>query len=83
MRLVTWNIKSLRLRLPLLAEIVEALNPDVICLQELFLGPYFCQQEDARLFDLAPLIGGYLFIAVSGLLFVALNLLFRFQSMVM
>jgi len=34
MRLVTWNINSLRLRLPLLAEIVAALNPDVICLQE-------------------------------------------------
>jgi ABC-2 type transport system permease protein len=30
---------------------------------------------DARLFDLAPLIGGYLFIAVSGLLFVALGVL--------
>ena len=29
--------------------------------------------SDARLFDLGPLIGGYLFIAVSGLLFVALG----------
>ncbi len=34
MRIVTWNINSLRLRLPLLAEIVAALNPDVLCLQE-------------------------------------------------
>ena len=33
-RLVTWNINSLRLRLPLLAEIVAALRPDVVCLQE-------------------------------------------------
>ncbi len=34
MRLVTWNINSLRLRLPLLAEVVAALRPDVLCLQE-------------------------------------------------
>ena len=34
MRLLTWNINSLRLRLPLLAEIVTALRPDVVCLQE-------------------------------------------------
>ncbi len=34
MRLITWNINSLRLRLPLLAEVIEALRPDVICLQE-------------------------------------------------
>ncbi len=30
---------------------------------------------DARLFDLGPLIGGYVFIAVSGLLFVAIGVL--------
>ena len=34
MRLVTWNINSLRLRLPVLAEVVGALRPDVVCLQE-------------------------------------------------
>ena len=34
MRLVTWNINSLRLRLPLLAEVVATLRPDVLCLQE-------------------------------------------------
>ena len=34
MRIVTWNINSLRLRLPLLAEIVATLRPDVVCLQE-------------------------------------------------
>jgi exodeoxyribonuclease-3 len=33
-RLVTWNINSLRLRLPVLAEVVAALRPDVLCLQE-------------------------------------------------
>ncbi len=34
MRLLTWNINSLRLRLPLLAEVVATLRPDVVCLQE-------------------------------------------------
>jgi N-carbamoylputrescine amidase len=31
---------------------------NVICLQELFRGPYFCQREDPRLFDLAEPIPG-------------------------
>ncbi len=34
LRIATWNINSLRLRLPLLTRLVEALNPDIICLQE-------------------------------------------------
>lgn len=34
MRLVTWNINSLRLRLPLLRRVVDTLRPDVVCLQE-------------------------------------------------
>ena len=34
MRLMTWNINSLRLRMPLLAQIVQTLHPDVVCLQE-------------------------------------------------
>ncbi len=34
MRLVTWNINSLRLRAGLLARVVADLAPDVICLQE-------------------------------------------------
>ncbi len=33
-RVATWNINSLRLRAPLLKELVAALDPDVICLQE-------------------------------------------------
>jgi len=41
-----------------LAERAADLGADVICLQELFLGPYFCQQEDARLFDLAEPVPG-------------------------
>ncbi len=34
LRVVTWNINSLRLRLPLLIRLIDALDPDVICLQE-------------------------------------------------
>jgi exodeoxyribonuclease-3 len=34
LRVATWNINSLRLRLGLLNHLVEALDPDVICLQE-------------------------------------------------
>ncbi len=34
LRLATWNINSLRLRLQLLERLVDALDPDVICLQE-------------------------------------------------
>src|SRR5213082_1723897 len=30
----------------------------IVCLPELFLGPYFCQKEDAALFDLAEPIPG-------------------------
>ncbi len=31
---MTWNINSLRLRMGLLAELVEATRPDIVCLQE-------------------------------------------------
>ncbi|TAN52991.1 MAG: exodeoxyribonuclease III, partial [Rhodospirillales bacterium] len=34
MRLITWNINSVRLRLPLLARLAEETNPDIVCLQE-------------------------------------------------
>lgn len=34
MKLITWNINSVRLRLPLLKKLCEAENPDIICLQE-------------------------------------------------
>lgn len=33
--LVTWNINSVRLRMPLIERLVEARKPDVICLQEI------------------------------------------------
>ena len=34
MRIVTWNINSVRLRLPRALDLIAALDPDVICLQE-------------------------------------------------
>src|SRR6185312_9188433 len=34
LRVATWNINSLRLRMGLLKDLVTALDPDVICLQE-------------------------------------------------
>lgn len=34
MRLITWNINSLRLRMPLVRQLVENYAPDVLCLQE-------------------------------------------------
>lgn len=34
MKIVSWNINSLRLRMPLLQELVNEQNPDIICLQE-------------------------------------------------
>ena len=34
LRIATWNINSLRLRLKLLERLVDAIDPDVICLQE-------------------------------------------------
>ncbi|HZF77714.1 MAG TPA: exodeoxyribonuclease III [Acetobacteraceae bacterium] len=34
LRIATWNINSVRLRLPLLQRLVDALDADVICLQE-------------------------------------------------
>jgi exodeoxyribonuclease III len=35
MKIVSWNINSLRLRLNLLKELMEIANPDIICLQEI------------------------------------------------
>ena len=45
LRVATWNINSLRLRLPLLRELVSALDPDVICLQETKVPDEFFPRE--------------------------------------
>jgi len=51
-RIATWNINSLRLRLPLLERLRDALNPDVICLQE-------TKVPDEAFPELAPAALGY------------------------
>jgi exodeoxyribonuclease-3 len=33
-RIVTWNINSVRIRIPLLKKMIEQVTPDIICLQE-------------------------------------------------
>ncbi|OAN49568.1 exodeoxyribonuclease III [Magnetospirillum moscoviense] len=48
MRLVTWNINSLRLRMGLLGEIVQTLRPDVICLQEIKVDDPLFPLDDCR-----------------------------------
>ena len=35
MKIVSWNINSLRLRLPLLKKFIDNNSPDIICLQEI------------------------------------------------
>ena len=34
MRLITWNINSVRLRMPLLEKLTDEAKPDIVCLQE-------------------------------------------------
>jgi exodeoxyribonuclease-3 len=34
MKIMTWNINSVRLRAPQVVEVMDTLNPDIICLQE-------------------------------------------------
>lgn len=34
MRITTWNINSVRLRLPIVLKLIEELQPDILCLQE-------------------------------------------------
>ncbi|HTR17322.1 MAG TPA: exodeoxyribonuclease III [Acetobacteraceae bacterium] len=60
MRIVTWNINSLRLRLPLLKELIAALDPDVICLQE-------TKVPDELFPDTAPAALGYPHVARRGM----------------
>ncbi|MCR9219521.1 MAG: exodeoxyribonuclease III [Alphaproteobacteria bacterium] len=50
MRIVTWNINSVRLRLPLLQRLVEDLDPDVVLLQETKVqDPQFPLKDIAKL----------------------------------
>lgn len=59
MKIISWNINSLRLRLPLLAELVKQSNPHIICLQETKV-----RDEDFPLLAVKAL--GYDFVEFSG-----------------
>lgn len=60
LRVATWNINSLRLRLPLVERLVTALDPDVICLQE-------TKVPDELFPDAAPGAFGYPHVARRGM----------------
>ncbi|CAM2754187.1 exodeoxyribonuclease III [Komagataeibacter xylinus] len=48
MRIVTWNINSLRLRMPLLARLCQDTSPDIVCLQETKVPDALFPLEDVR-----------------------------------
>ena len=59
LRIATWNINSVRIRIPLLKKLVEEARPDIICLQE-------TKVED-KLFPLEDLKAlGYPYVVFSG-----------------
>lgn len=60
MKLVTWNINSVRLRLPLVKKLTEEIAPDIVCLQETK-----CPDEHFPLDDLKAM--GYEHIAFHGM----------------
>ena len=60
MRIATWNINSLRLRTALLERLIQALDPDVICLQE-------TKVPDELFPDEAPARLGYPHVARRGM----------------
>ena len=59
MKIVTWNINSVRLRLNLLKTLAEITNPDIICLQETKASDEFFPQDEIKKI-------GYKHIAFSG-----------------
>lgn len=48
MRIVTWNINSIRIRLQQLKRVCEALNPDIVCLQETKVPDDLFPEEEVR-----------------------------------
>ena len=60
MKITTWNINSVRLRLPSLQRVVETISPDIICLQELQVVTELFPYKESAAF-------GYPHQAVSGM----------------
>ena len=48
MRIVTWNINSLRLRMELVRRFVQQEQPDVLCLQEIKVDDPLFPMEDVK-----------------------------------
>jgi len=48
MRIATWNINSLRLRMQMLGKIVKELEPDIVCLQDTKVEDELFPAEDVR-----------------------------------
>ena len=48
MRIATWNINSIRARLPLLQKLAESERPDIICLQETKVPDELFPADDVR-----------------------------------
>jgi len=59
MKIISWNINSLRLRLPLLQRLIVDQKPDIICLQETKV-----QDADFPLSEIKNL--GFQFVEFSG-----------------
>lgn len=59
-KLATWNVNSIRIRLELLKKLIEAENPDIICLQEVK-----AKEEDFPFADIRAM--GYPEIALYGM----------------
>src|SRR3546814_13804845 len=60
MRIATWNINSVRIRLPLLERLVREEAPDIVCLQETkVIDELFPRDETGAL--------GYPHLAISGM----------------
>lgn len=59
MKFISWNINSVRLRMPLIAEFIKDQQPDILCLQELKTQDQFFPLQDFK--DL-----GYEFAEFSG-----------------
>lgn len=60
MRIATWNINSVRLRLPIVRQLTEAAAPDVLCLQETKVDDPKFPFDDVRAL-------GYEHIAINGI----------------
>lgn len=48
-RIVSWNINSVRIRLHLIKQLIDAANPDIICLQETKVEDHLFPEEDLKL----------------------------------